>query len=412
MIMQKGICVESKGNRSIYMVKNGQFIMGNPVGPAARIGEEVHFYPQPKKMKVHWKPIWVPIIAAVAVLFLFLSVLLPAEEAFAYIQVEVNPAMEIGVDEDFDVISLRSLNADGSDLIDQLGEWKNHSLAEILVRVISMSLNDATEEVTITTVDGSKGENPELPVEKIVMAATSNLLEDNVEVHLKKATRSQWRQSVKESVPVGQKIKKFIPVHVKEQQVPAEKPKANNEENSTVKPESKIPAGQEKKETKLDSTPKNESAPNEKVKETSPKPQKKKTISGQQKNLKLSEQEKKMTPGPPKSDNILGQQKKEKTPGQEKKKIPKTKEKKETISPEKSEKKTVPKQEKENKPQQEQKNRSAQDKKAPGQMKKEKAPKAEKEKSEKFKKEDKKDDFPSKEKKASSQSKTGKEEKE
>jgi len=315
MKMQKGICVESKGDRSVYLTGDGQFLAGRAV-QQTRVGEEGYFYEESRKAKINWLPIWVPAIAAFAVLLLFLSVLLPSDEAFAYVQVEINPGVELGLDEDYRVISIRDLNDDGDILIGRLGEWKNHSLDEVLGKVIALSITDSTEEVTITTVDD--GKKAKKPVEKVVTAAAASAVTSNIDVHLKKATLKQWRESVKESVPVGQKIDKYIPVPPT-QQAPAEEEGKRPHKNSKEKKGSGIEDGKavSPKERKKESAPawKTGETPIELPKKAAPQePQKKAAPPGQEKKTMPAE--------PKKNENPAVPEKKTMPPGQKKKQAP------------------------------------------------------------------------------------------
>lgn len=381
MKMQKGICVESKGNRSIYLTGDGQFLAGRAV-QQIRIGEEGYFYEEQRKAKIKWQPIWVPATAAFAVLLLFLSVLLPSDEAFAYVQVEINPGVELGFNEEYRVISVRDLNADGEILIDKLGEWKNHSLDEVLAKVIALSVNDKTEEVTITTVGASANSEAKKPVEKVVTAAAASaVVASNVDIHLKKATRKQWRESVKESVPVGQKIDKFTPVPSK-QQAPADGAEKQPNKNSKVNEEQKLKDGKPvlTKEPKKDSAPagKIDEAPLELPKKAAPQErEKKETPPGQEKKAVPLEPKKKATPSGQEKKAIPGGQQKKQAPlepkekpaGQQKKTAPVEPKPKKT--PPGLEKKAVPpKQEKKAAPKAQEKKQHDQS----GQTKKDKKP--------------------------------------
>lgn len=337
MNMHKGICIESKGDRSIFLTGDGQFMHGRAV-KQLEIGEEGYFYIDSLKAKTKWQPIWAPTVAAFAVLLLFLSVLLPSGEAFAYVQVEINPSVELGIDEEYRVISLRDLNTDGESLIGKLGTWKNHSLDEVLSKVIALSVNDSTEEVTITTVDAGKSTDAKKPVDTVVTAAAASAVKSNIEVHLKKATREQWRESIKESVPVGQKVDKFTPIPSKKEQVPAEKPEAprGNHSNPEGEPEKEKQSKREKEKSVPAEEQIKEKPPGQEKKEVPKELPKKVAPQEPKKKDPPAGQEKKAVPSEPKTKAI--------SPGQEKKAVPKEKEKK--VAPPGQEKKQTPGQEK------------------------------------------------------------------
>lgn len=274
MRMQKGLCIELNEEYSVFIGPSGGFVHGTPARDSA-VGEESYFYPKQDvgaKRRKAIKPIWAPIAAAVAVTILFLSVLLPRHEAFAYVQIQVNPGIELGIDENYEVVSMRELNEDGLELIGELGEWKHYSLDEVLDKVIDLSMKDGTDEIVITTVADDEDEIADEAVVNSVMAISAKVMAGNVAVRLKEASKKQWRASVEKSVPVGQLIsdskslkndqseKKTTdksddkPVNVKEKQTNVDKPTKKESESGEKQPktpankEKATPAGQEKRQ--------------------------------------------------------------------------------------------------------------------------------------------------------------------
>ncbi|WP_186725538.1 hypothetical protein [Planomicrobium sp. CPCC 101110] len=227
MQMQKGICVEQKDSRSIFILPNGQFMEGRPATDLA-VGEEGYFYPLAAKRKKALKETFVPVLVIAAVFAIMFSLFSPPQEAYAYVQVQINPGVELGVDEEGEIVSLRGLNEDGEELADKLKDWQNQPLAQVLSKVISASMTDATKEITITTV---KENDSPLPLEKAVQAVSLKIANDDVEVKLKEATKAQWRKSIKEKVPVSKLVPDSIPIQ-KEKPKPV-KDKTGNLDTNT-----------------------------------------------------------------------------------------------------------------------------------------------------------------------------------
>lgn len=307
MRMQKGLCIEFNEESSVFMGQNGEFVQGRPAGKIA-VGEEGFFYPNQlvsaNKRKTR-KPVWAPITAALAVAVLFLSVLMPRQEAFAYVQVQVNPGVELGIDEEYEVVSIRELNADGRELIGELGDWKNHSLEEVLDEVIALSMKGNADEIVITTVADEEDEVADEAVVDSVLAISAKAMAKNVTVKLKEASKKQWRTSVEKSVPVGQLInnsqnlmndkaeeksvkeKNGQPLKVKEKQPAAdiqkekevksaeeavskeEKAKAEDE-NIPAEKEKEVPPGQEKRKETPAAEKGNENPPGQEKRNEAP----------------------------------------------------------------------------------------------------------------------------------------------
>ncbi|MBT2570364.1 hypothetical protein [Planococcus sp. ISL-110] len=207
MRIKSGICIELNHDRSIFLMKNGQFVKGAPAGDPS-IGEEASFYPWVKKPAVRWQPVMAPAIAAIAAAVLFMSVLaFPAEEAFSYVQVQINPGIELGINDRYEVVSIRELNSDGYDLIHQLDDWENEPLFDVLNRVFELAVTDQTEQITITAVEEDDRELDE-SIKKFVLAVSAIAQNENMAIQMKEATKEQWRQSKDDHVPVGQMIEK------------------------------------------------------------------------------------------------------------------------------------------------------------------------------------------------------------
>jgi hypothetical protein len=245
MKMQKGICVKKNNSRSIFLLEDGRFLEGQAINPT-EVGDEGYFEPASRRFGMSWAKFVAPVVALAAVLMLLFSTMLPSEEAYAYIQLEANPGIELGIDEDIKVISVRHLNKDGKKMIDQLGEWEGHSLDEILARSIDLASVSTKEEVTITTVAGEVGQTENLPVEQAVLAVAVAAVKKNVAIHLKKATHQQWKKSVQDNVPVGQKVKQFTPIAIEEEESIL-KTKGAGTAGGQVHPESIAPPGSVKK---------------------------------------------------------------------------------------------------------------------------------------------------------------------
>lgn len=207
MRMQKGICIELDGDRSVYMLADGRFVTGRPQKGTA-VGEEAFFEslsttPTTKRRRATM--FTMPIIATVAILMLVFSMfMMPEQEAYGYVQVESNPGIELALDDERQVISVRELNADGRQLIEQLDEWENGTLEDVLKNVLALSISDATEQVTITTVQEQGDTKTISTVEQITLAALTDNADKTLHIHLKEANKEQWRQAKEQQVPVGQ----------------------------------------------------------------------------------------------------------------------------------------------------------------------------------------------------------------
>ncbi len=209
--VQKGLYMEEKNNRSVFLLANGRFVEGHPASSLS-IGEEGEFYPLEKQNNLRWQPIYAPSIAFIAMIMLFFSALLPSEHTFAYIQLEMDSNIEFGVDEMNRVVSIRNLDEDSQQFIDKLGDWKGEDLDKLIARSIAISSEEAIKLMTITTTIDRSTETRELDLDQLVLKASTAAINQNVNIRLKKATFSQREKSIEENIPVGQKVEHFISI--------------------------------------------------------------------------------------------------------------------------------------------------------------------------------------------------------
>lgn len=303
MGMQKGLCIELNGSSSVFIGPNGEFVHGTPAREIA-VGEETYFYPKQistVREKRMIKPIWASVAASFAVALLFLSVLLPKQEAYAYVQVQVNPGIELGIDENYKVISVRELNDDGYDLISAMAEWQDQPLDIVLENVVQLSLKGATEVITITTVADKDDAIADDAIVDAVMAISSKVLAGDIAVQLKDASRDEWRTSIENNVPAGQLVKDSKKLTNEEQEEPIQGDKKE-----------KAPF---KESDSDDNPPPKEMKPDSNLKEKSEEP-----ASSDTKATPPGQEQRKQNPAAEKGKNQPpGQEKRNEVPGQKKK---------------------------------------------------------------------------------------------
>lgn len=323
MRMQKGLCIELNDKSSIFLGPSGEFVEGKPVGEMA-VGDQGYFYPRQaaaRKKRQMLNPVMAPVIAALAVAALFLSVLLPEPEAYAYVQVQVNPGIELGIDDDCKVISVRGLNEDGNEMIERLPEWEDHPLEEVLGTVVSLSLKKTTDEIVITTVASEEDRLADEAIADSVLAISAKAVTENITVRLKEASKKQWRSSVEKQIPVGQMIshseklqKKEMKKEKMEQPYPVKEPKPAADES-------------QQKGQKADGRSENEDKPAKGAEDNNSnageKDGSKKTPPAKEKQAPPGQDKRKETPAADKGNpNPPGQDKRTTVPGQDKKPVP------------------------------------------------------------------------------------------
>lgn len=196
MNSQRGIVFKTTAKYSIFLTPDGQFQKGIPNSNRVQVGEELNFQPY-KKVKtsfMSFNSAWsAPIIAVAATLVLLFSVLLPAQSSVsAFVQVDINPSVELGIDQKGNVYVFNGLNEEGRTIKRDITFWKGKPLSWVLLNIVDRTENilEETESIEITTIYQEEVNHDALAkvIEKAVASSTSKVLGTKQEVQVLEAS--------------------------------------------------------------------------------------------------------------------------------------------------------------------------------------------------------------------------------
>ncbi|WP_173917072.1 anti-sigma factor domain-containing protein [Halobacillus sp. Marseille-Q1614] len=141
--MRKGIVLEQTKKFTIVMADDGSFLKAKRL-KNADIGMEVHFQAyEPgssigKFMLIHRMKIAAVTIALLLTLF---PVYLWHEgnKTYALVNVDINPSVELKVNEKMKVLAINPLNEDAKEMIASLEDWKMSPASEVALQMINFS---------------------------------------------------------------------------------------------------------------------------------------------------------------------------------------------------------------------------------------------------------------------------------
>ncbi|GHH98415.1 anti-sigma factor domain-containing protein [Neobacillus kokaensis] len=138
--MKKGIVMQIDETFLTLLTPDGEFLRAKRLDMPYMIGEEICFYPVTitKTNNLHkrlnhlfrLKPIWVVSLALLVIIGSLFPVL-QKDKAYAYMSIDVNPSIELGVNDKMQVIELTGFNEAGKKIISQLSDWKKQDAAEL-----------------------------------------------------------------------------------------------------------------------------------------------------------------------------------------------------------------------------------------------------------------------------------------
>ncbi|WP_068675668.1 anti-sigma factor domain-containing protein [Oceanobacillus sp. Castelsardo] len=140
--MKKGIILEQHRKYTILMTKDGAFEKGKVFIKDAKIGEEVAFKPIRQKkflfLSKHNKrhfPARILTIACIILICFLPFYFFPNDKTYAYVTIDINPSIELEVDENYTVRNIRAMNNDAYEIMEELTDYLNENL-EIVIQMI------------------------------------------------------------------------------------------------------------------------------------------------------------------------------------------------------------------------------------------------------------------------------------
>jgi hypothetical protein len=137
--MRKGIVMEITDHYLTLLTPDGQFLQAKKQKHPYTLGEEILFSPiSQKKFLTRFAGIKQLSIAA-AVVFIILGSMIPFyqnNKAYAYVSIDVNPSIELGINKQMEVVKLTAFNSDGKKIISHIGNWEKESMIALTQEVL------------------------------------------------------------------------------------------------------------------------------------------------------------------------------------------------------------------------------------------------------------------------------------
>jgi len=215
--MKKGIVMEMDDGFLTLLTPEGEFLKARRQEKPYNLGEEIYFFPINQtntskisiimnrllKAKVSW--------IAVAVVLLISGTLIPMsqnDKAYAYMSIDVNPSVELGVNKKMQVVELTGYNKDGKRVISQLSNWKGKEISDVTESILAAIKKDGylTEhkQIIISTVRTDKHNKAvEQKLTNNIEEIKSSIQSKDVKVTVLKGTIKDLKAAHKLGVTTG-----------------------------------------------------------------------------------------------------------------------------------------------------------------------------------------------------------------
>lgn len=203
----RGIIVEQNNGNVTILTPDGQFIRG--VAEGQEVGSEVLVTPLLSQKRSYQsagrKSIPAIAVLAAALLLVLSSLFLPFREpALAFIQLEVNPSVEFGIDQEGKVRELAALNDDGAALIRELENWNGKEVTK-LISLIFAEYGETDGELAVTAVR-TGDEKLAAALDRTVRFIEGAAGEEGMLLRLSEAEPEMLERSREKGIPISRLI--------------------------------------------------------------------------------------------------------------------------------------------------------------------------------------------------------------
>ncbi|UOR13282.1 anti-sigma factor domain-containing protein [Halobacillus amylolyticus] len=142
--MRKGIVMEQSRKYTIVMTNDGAFHKAKLL-KRAEVGMEVHFQPLSErhtviKPSLMWRRTKIAaIVAALLIAFLPAYLWYGNSTAYAFVNIDMNPSVELKLNEDMQVINIVPINKDAEEILSKLENWYKDPASEVTFDMITLS---------------------------------------------------------------------------------------------------------------------------------------------------------------------------------------------------------------------------------------------------------------------------------
>lgn len=142
--MRNGIIMEEHKRYYIVMTRDGEFLKVKKI-KEYQIGEEISFTTSQEEKANLGRKLFARKIPQFSMALVLLLVVIPLltnlniGKAYAYVTVDINPSIEMSIDDKQTVTAIRAYNDDGTNIIHSMDDWRGKTLTDVTEEIISQS---------------------------------------------------------------------------------------------------------------------------------------------------------------------------------------------------------------------------------------------------------------------------------
>lgn len=142
--MRNGIIMEEHKRYYIVMTRDGEFLKVKKI-KEYQIGEEISFTTSQEEKASLGRKLFARKIPQFSMALVLLLAVIPlltnlnTGKAYAYVTVDINPSIEMSIDDKQTVTAMRAYNDDGTNIVRSIDDWRGKTLTDVTEEIISQS---------------------------------------------------------------------------------------------------------------------------------------------------------------------------------------------------------------------------------------------------------------------------------
>jgi hypothetical protein len=192
------------------LTPGGEFLHVRRQDQLYQVGQEIKF--SSKELEKKRVPFSMPVkvaLTACAFVLVFISIIpvYQANQVYAYMSIDVNPSIELGMNENLKVVELIPYNKDGKKIVNMLSNWKRKDIDEVMLAIMNeinkQGYTKKNHEVVVSTVFVKDQHKDNNKLQKEIKVIEKEIAKENLNVILVEASQKDRENAKEKGITTG-----------------------------------------------------------------------------------------------------------------------------------------------------------------------------------------------------------------
>ena len=192
------------------LTPDGEFLQIRRQNQFYKLGQEINF--STKELEKKRFPFPMPLkiaTTACAFVLIFISIIpvYQSTQVYAYMSIDINPSIELGMNENLKVVELIPYNKDGEKIVHMLSNWKRKDIDEVTMEILTeinkQGFTKKNHEVVVSTVFVKDQHKDHHKLKKEIKVIEKEITKENLNVILVEASQKDREKAIEQGITTG-----------------------------------------------------------------------------------------------------------------------------------------------------------------------------------------------------------------